>query len=124
MTEGEPCIPSGPYLHGSRLHYEPGDFLRTDLVSTMEGAEDDRQMCFATTVEEHALDWAYRRGIRYGGDTLYVYEVEMFDPQVDVNMHSSASTPADVTSVMSERGRVIRLVRAVKKAEYPDAFFG
>jgi hypothetical protein len=46
----------------------------------MAGDEDDRLMCFASTSAEEALRWAYQRGLRHGGDTLYVYEVEMNDP--------------------------------------------
>ncbi len=116
-------VPRGPYLHGSRRLYQPDDFLPTDVISNIEGEEDDRQVCFATTCLKDALDWAYRRGIRHGGDMLYVYEVEMVDPQVDVNMHPPGSSEP-VRSVMSSRGRVSRLVHEVAVADYPDAFFG
>ena len=97
--------------------------MLTDVVSNLEGEEDDRQMCFATTSQEVAVDWAYSRGVRHGGETLYVYEVEMTDPQVDVNAHRPG-TDGEITSVISERGIVIRVVQAVPKAEYPGAFFG
>lgn len=110
-------VPSGPYLHGSRRRYAVGDLLPTDIISNMPGAEDFRQMCFATTSHRDALDWAYRRGIRHGGDTLYVYEVEMEDPEVDINMHRPGSL-GPVTSVMSPRGRVVRVVDSVLVAEY------
>ncbi|NYI99950.1 hypothetical protein HNR19_000649 [Nocardioides thalensis] len=116
-------VPAGPYLHGSRKRYEQGDHLLTDVVSTMPGEEDDRRMCFATVSLDEALDWAYRRGIRHGGDTLYVYEVEMEDPQVDVNAHPLGSE-GPVTSVMSPRGRVVRVAHEVPVTEYPHAFLG
>ncbi len=116
-------VRSGPYLHGSRRLYRPGEFLLTDVVSNMEGEEDDRQMCFATTDLDDALHWAYWRGIRHGGDMLYVYEVEMFDPEVDVNMHGSGS-PELITSVMTSRARVIRLFHQVAVADYEGAVFG
>lgn len=105
------------------MFYEPGDLLLTDIVSNVEGDEDDRQMCFATTSQEDALHWPYHRGIRHGGDLLYVYEVELLDPQVDVNMHRPGALE-HITSVMSSQGRVIRLVQALAKADYPGAFFG
>jgi hypothetical protein len=116
-------VPPGPYLHGSRRHYAVGDYLLTDVVSNMEGEEDDRQMCFATVSEEEALAWAYRRGIRHGGDTLFVYEVEMDDPEVDTNAHGQR-TWETVTSVMAPRGRVMAARRAVAVADYPYAWFG
>lgn len=116
-------VPPGPYFHGSRRVYAAGELLLTDLVNNTESAEDNRQMCFATTMIEQALDWAYRRGLRHGGDLLYVYEVEMLEPQVDVNMHQQGTEPP-VTSVMSPRGRVVRVAHHVAVADYPDAFFG
>lgn len=116
-------VPPGPYLHGSRRVYAAGELLLTDVVNNIEGEEDDRQMCFATTTIEQALDWAYRRGLRHGGDHLYAYQVEMLEPQVDVNMHGQGTEPP-ITSVMSPRGRVVRVARQIAVAEYPDAFFG
>jgi hypothetical protein len=77
---------------------------------------------FATTSREQALDWAYRRGIRHGGDYLFVYEVEMAEPEVDINMHRPGSDEP-ITSVMSPCGKVIRVVEAVPKAEFPGAFW-
>lgn len=115
-------VPPGPYFHGSRRVYEPGECLLTDVVNSIEGEEDDRQMCFATTSREQALDWAYQRGIRHGGDMLYVYEVELTEPEVDVNMHQPGSG-APITSVMSACGRVIRVVDILDKADYPEAFW-
>ena len=116
-------VPSGPYFHGTRRKYLPGESLLTDVVNSMEGEEDDRQMCFATVSREQALRWAYQRGIRHGGDELHIYEVEMLAPQVDINMHRPGSD-GPVTSVMSPCGTVVRLVEVVNKAQYPDAFLG
>jgi len=96
-------VPPGPYLHGSRWAYQPGDLLPTDAVSNMEGEEYDRQRCYATTSLEQALDWAYRRGLRRGGRTLCVYEVEMLDPEVDINAHPPG-VDQELTSVMSPAG--------------------
>jgi hypothetical protein len=123
-----PCrqVPTGPYFHGTRRVYKPGDLLLTDIVNNQPGEEDDRLMCFATTSEEDALRWAYQRGIEKG-PVLYVYEVEMADPQVDVNMYSPRAPVYEdelVTSVMSHEGRVVSVVREVPVAEYPDAWFG
>lgn len=112
-------VPTGPYFHGSRLRYEPGDRLRTDVINSMDGEEDDRQRCFATVCSEHALDWANRRGIRHGGDTLYVYEVEMVDPEVDVNMHRPG-TDGPISSVMAEYGYVVRIAVQLPVAEHPE----
>lgn len=105
-------VPSGPYFHGSRLVYEVGECLRTDIVSD----EDLRRVCFATTSLDDALDWACRRGIRHGGDFLLVYEVAMDEPEVDVNMHQPGSDET-ITSVMSARGVVIALVLSIPTSE-------
>jgi hypothetical protein len=121
-------LPVGPYLHGTRRRYEVGELLLTDIVSGAPGEEDDRQMCFATVSLDEALDWAYRRGIRHGGDTLYVYEIEMDDPQVDVNMHGhgdyTRGTGPSLTSVMSHRGRILRLAHEIPVAEYTKKMLG
>lgn len=116
-------VPVGPYLHGSRKKYEPGDLLLTDVINTMPGEEDERLMCFAIVSLEHALDWAYRRGIRHGGEIIYVYEVEMDNPKVDVNMHRPGAE-GPVTSVMSPKGRVVKVAVEIPVADYPHAFFG
>ena len=116
-------VPPGPYYHGSRRIYAIGELLLTDVVSTMPGEEDDRQMCFAVTRIDHALDWAYRRGIRHGGETLLVYEVEMDEPQVDINMHRRGMEEP-ITSIMSSVGRVVGIERQVLVADYPHAFMG
>jgi len=52
-----------------------------------------------------------------------VYEVELSDPQVDVNMHRPG-IEQEITSVMAGRGYVTRLVTRMAVADYPDAFFG
>jgi hypothetical protein len=116
-------VPPSPYFHGSRRVYAAGELLLTDVVNNMEGEEDDRQMCFATTTIEQALDWAYRRGLRHGGDLLYVYEVEMLEPQVDVNMHGQGTEPP-ITSVMSPSGCVVRVAHQVAVADHPGGLFG
>lgn len=116
-------VPPRPYYHGSRRVYEEGELLLTDVVCNIEGEEDDRQMCFATTSLDHALDWAYRRGLRHGGDVLYVYEVDMVEPEVDINMHRPGGDERK-TSVMSSRGHVIRVADQVRVTEYPRAIFG
>lgn len=110
-------VPPPPYLHGSRRKYEVGDLLLTDIINNIPGEEDPRQMCFATTSRAEALDWAYRRGLRHGGDTLYVYEVEVESPEVDVNMHRPGSD-GPITSVMSARAQVVRIVESVPVEDY------
>ena len=119
----DPKLPAGRYLHGSRRIYKPGETLLTGVVNNIPGEEDDRQMCFATTSLDDALHWAYSRGIRYGGETLYVYEVEMVDAEPDVNMHGPDPT-GPYTSVMSSKGTVVRLFHQVPLADYPHAHFG
>lgn len=84
---------------------------------------DTRLVCFATTSLDDALDWAYRRGLRWGGRTLFVYEVSLVDPEVDVNMHRPGAVE-ELTSVMSPEGTVVRLTRQVEVADYPYASFG
>ena len=119
-------VPPGPYFHGTRRLYKPHELLLTDVVNNQPGEEDDRLMCFATTSEDDALGRAYQRGIDKGS-ILYVYEVEMADPEIDVNMYPPRGPVDDsehVTSVMSHQGRVMRVVREVPVVEYPDAWFG
>ena len=96
-------IPPGPYFHGSRLRYQPGDLLRVDVVNNIEGEQDDGLMCFAIVSPAVALQWAYQRGFVHGGGDLFVYEVELTDPEVDVNMHGQGSC-RPIESVMSPRG--------------------
>jgi hypothetical protein len=119
-------VPRGPYFHGTRRVYKPRDLLLTDVVNNQPGEEDDRPVCFATTSETDALRWAYQRGIEKG-PILYVYEVEMTHPKVDVNMYPPGAPVDDdelVTSVMSHEGRVVCVVREVPVTDYPDAWFG
>ncbi len=94
----------GPYFYGSRRVYLPGEELLTDVVSNLDGEEDERQMRFATTSEEQALKWAHGRGIPHGGDTLNVYELDMRSPAVDGNARRQG-VPQDITSVMSPHER-------------------
>jgi hypothetical protein len=112
-------VPAGPYFHGSRKLYKVGEYLLTDIVSERQDQEDRRQMCFATTSEEEALGQAYQRGVRHGGETLYVFEIALLDPEVDVNMHPPG-LDHEVTCVMSPRGEVIRIAREVALEDYPD----
>jgi hypothetical protein len=101
-------VPPKPFFQGSRRVYAPGDALLTDIMS-----DDDPQLvCFATTSQDDALDWACRRGIRHRGDILFAYQVEMEDPQVDINMHRPGSLDP-ITSVMSHRGIVVGVALAV-----------
>jgi hypothetical protein len=116
-------VPAGPYLHGTRWRYRPGDLLHVDVVNNLPGEKDDRLMCFATTSSEDALKWAYRRGLAQGGDMLYVYEVELVDPEVDVNMHRPG-VAEETTSVMSPKGTVVRLAHQLAVADYSQADFG
>lgn len=104
-------VPGGPYLHGTRYDYEIGEALLTGIVSD----EDLRLMCWATTSLENALDWACRRGMRSGGDTLYVYDVDLVDPEVDTNMHRPGSD-GPISSVMSPHG-IVRAVRCAVSAQ-------
>lgn len=115
-------VPPGPYYHGSRRKYAPGDLLRTDIVNNQPGEEDLRQMCWACLDEEVALDWAYRRG--YGRNkVLYAYEVDLLHPEVDVNMHPHG-TDNEIVSVMSPVGRVIRIAREVAVDDFDRTPFG
>jgi hypothetical protein len=118
-------VPPPPYYHGSRRVYALGDLLVTDVVNNQPGEEDERQMCFACIDIEIALDWAYSRGIGKG-PTLYVYEIDMLDPQVDVNVHSRADYGSGdaITSVMSTRGTVREVVRIVTLKDFDRTPFG
>lgn len=115
MRGRRPTCPPGPYFHGSRREYEPGDPLLTDILSY----EDRRLVCFATTRKDAALDWACRRGVRHGGDTLFVYEVEMVDPDVDTNMHMPGSDD-ELASVMSHHGVVLSVAEAIPTSDCPS----
>lgn len=110
-------VPSGPYFHGSRKEYGIGDLLLTDVVNNQLGEEDDRLMCFASTSIEIALRWAHTRGVRHGGDSLFVYEVELIDPEVDVNAHRPG-VEQPISSVMSPCGQVLRLAHSIPVSQY------
>lgn len=78
-------------------------------------------MCFATTDEHAAMQWAYQRA-RHLGPVMFVYEVDLVDPMVDVNMHSDCcwlAADETVTSVMAESGRVTRIVRSTHEDHWP-----
>ena len=89
--------------------------MATDIV----GYDDDRQMCWATTSLDAALQWALQRG-RHIGPILYVYEVALDDVLVDINVHR-VGTLEDLTSVMSPHGRVVALVGQMHESEHPNA---
>jgi hypothetical protein len=86
-------VPAGPYYHGSSWAYDEGQTIPTDVVhpeADHTGAVDDRQMSWATTSEEMAFAYACGNGLHLAErETLYVYEVEMTDPEVDINVHGS-----------------------------------
>lgn len=80
-------------------------------------------MCFATTDQAAALQWTYQR-CRQHGPVMYVYEVELVDPMVDVNMHNERcrlSADEIVTSVMASKGTVVRLVESLHEDDWPGA---
>lgn len=110
-------MPSGPYLHGSRHRYELGDLLHTDIVNGGEGEDEDlRLMCFATTSIGWALAWAYQRS-EHRGPILYVFEVAIPEPEVDLNVHMLGSRE-QLTSVMGPRGVVVGLTLELPASEY------
>lgn len=108
-------VPSPPYFHGTRTRYEVGDLLHTSPVDPNPGMEDLRERCFATVSPEEAFGWGVRRE-RRRGSLVYVYEVELVDPEVDVNVHGVSGFGA-VTSVMSSQGRVVACVRQTAVAD-------
>ena len=78
-------------------------------------------MCFATIDEDAALQWAYQRS-RHRGPVMFVYEVDLVGPMVDVNVHNDCCWIAageTVTSVMAESGSVRRIVRSMHEDEWP-----
>lgn len=111
MTERAADVPPGPYFHGTRREIPIGAELATGTVDPAFG--DHRQMAWAYTDEAQALKRARSTSSSYGS-TLYVYEVELDDPEVDTNVHRPGYT-GPVTSVMAPSGRVIRL--AISKIE-------
>lgn len=107
-------VPRGPYFHGTRHRIEIGDALKVGTINPKGG--DNRCVTWATTDYERALYWARKRNTS-ADSTLYVYEVELDDPEVDVNVHHG--TREAITSVMAASGRVVRLVSA---SPAPGAF--
>ncbi|WP_110208584.1 hypothetical protein [Nocardioides daejeonensis] len=129
-------VPPGPYFHGTRFEIQPGEpfylsrprsidaLYDFGLVNNQDGERDDRVMFWATTDIAAALDWAYRKG-RFALDNpgsftrLYVWQVELDDPEVDVNMHNRWNTePDEITNVMARAGRFQRLVKDIPVSEY------
>lgn len=95
---GEPrAVPPGPYFHGTRCDLEVG----TELAL---GTVDDRLVVWATTDYARAAFWGNQRNIK-AGPTVHVYEVELDDPEVDVNVRLGPGEA--VTSVMARAGRVV-----------------
>jgi hypothetical protein len=119
MTWTAADVPPGPYFHGSRFELQPGVALRTDEVDNNPGIEDDRQRCWATTSWDSALQWALQRKY-WMSDTLYIYEVELDDPEVDVNIHRVRINGEAIDSVMAPSGRVIRLVHQQPASDHSD----
>lgn len=116
-------VPDPPFLHGTSTPYPIGDYLRTGTVGEDPDPEytDLRQMCFATTSREVALDWACRRNLSdKNRDTLFVFVVELTEPEVDTNMHGRMSFPGrdeEITCVMSPRGRVVDVAETIATAD-------
>ena len=102
----ERAVPPGPSSHGTRCDLEVG----TELAL---GTVDDRRMVWATTDYERAVLWGNKRNIK-AGHTVHVFEVELDDPEVDVNVRLGPGEP--VTSVMARERRVVR-VRWPRRAE-------
>jgi len=127
-------VPPGPYFHGTMFLIEPGD--RFDLtvprlyvpdndwgvVNNQDNQEDPRTMFWGTTDREAALRWGTRYQMRLEGqlERVYVWEIHLEDPEVDVNAHGSARglRDEDVTSAMARSGRFERLVQEMLLAEY------
>jgi hypothetical protein len=87
------------------------------LVSDPDSGNDSRRMFWATTTAEAALGWAARRSGHLGLERLYVWEVELDHPEVDVNLHSTR-WQVPVTSVMAPSGRFVRVISDIPLAEY------
>lgn len=92
------------------------------IVNNQWELEDCRTMFWATTDPEQALAWSGRYRWRLGPtfDRVFVWEVDLDDPEVDVNVHDPARRcPGEtVTSVMAASGRFVRLVQQMTLAEY------
>jgi|GEM_PF-3411118 hypothetical protein len=111
MTDQPITVPSGPYFHGTRRRLEIGQELLGGTVDPALG--DDRLMVWANTDVRSAFQWAEKR-YRELGPTLYVYEVELDEPTIDVNQEQV------VTSVMAPRGRVVRLVATMSETPWKE----
>lgn len=100
-------VPDPPFLHGTSTPYAIGEYLRTETVREDPDPEynDLREMCFATTSRDQALDWACRTNLEdENRDTLFVYVVELLEPEVDTNVHGLmrySGHHEEITSVMS-----------------------
>lgn len=68
-------------------------------------------MTWAATTPDDAEKWARARN-RWNDKTLYVYEVELEDPELDPNYHATG-----LSSVMASSGRVLRLVRRIERPD-------
>lgn len=110
MTDQPITVPSGPYSHGTRRRLEIGQEL---LGGVDPALGDDRLMVWANTDVRSAFQWAEKR-YRELGPTLYVYEVELDEPTIDVNQEQV------VTSVMAPRGRVVRLVATMSETPWKE----
>lgn len=127
-------VPPGPYFHGTMFPIKPGDpFDLTvprayapdndwGVVNNQEYQEDPRTMFWGTTDQEAALQWGTRYQMRLEGrlDRVYVWEVHLEAPEVDVNAHGSARglRDEDITSVMAASGRFVRLVQEMSLTEF------
>lgn len=109
-------VPPPPYFHGSSWKREVGDELPTYAVMPAEeraGYVDARQRAFADTDPEVALGWACRNGQHDPHrDTLYVYRVDLTEPEVNPNVHSPWRGPdsGEVHSVMAPKAVVDEVV--------------
>jgi hypothetical protein len=127
-------VPEGPYFHGILFVIEPGaPFDLTvslgyapendwGVVNSQDGEEDPRTMFWGTTDQGAALRWGARYAMRFEGrlDRVYVWEVALDNPEVDVNAHGSERGMRDeeISSVMSLSGRFVRIVGEMSLTEY------
>jgi len=129
-------VPPGPYFHGTMFVIEPGAEFDVSVptqvdptgewgfVNNQEGSEDYRLRFWATTDPDLALHAGARYEWRLEGvsDRIYVWEVELDEPEVDVNLHSRWNTePGQVTSVMAPSGRFVRIFREMSLSDYHEA---
>lgn len=109
-------VPSRPYLHGTSEVIAIGKHLITDAPRPEDpdpSYRDDRPMCWATTDVEAAFRWACQRNHSDPDrTTLFAYEVELTDPEVDTNVHGILHSywfDDPITSVMAPEGVVRRV---------------